>query len=71
MSKQKNPLDLIHETIFSLYDFKTLILNAPKKLDALKFLWYNFNEKGFLFFKRFQSGKWNTKNIQEKVKSYI
>ena len=50
MAKQKNPLDLLPETKFNLYDFKTLIVNAPNKLDAIKFLWDNFDEKGFILF---------------------
>lgn len=46
MAKQKNPLDLLPETKFNLFDFKTLIVNAPSKKDAIQFLWDNFDEKG-------------------------
>jgi hypothetical protein len=46
LSKLKNPLDCLPETKFNLYDFKTLIVNAPNKKDAIKFLWENFDHKG-------------------------
>ena len=57
MAKQKNPLDLLLETNFILYDFKAFIVNASNKLDAMNFLQENFDEKGFLFFLRFSFWK--------------
>ena len=44
--KAKNPLDCLPETKFNLYDFKTLIVNAPNKKDAIQFLWDNFDAQG-------------------------
>ncbi len=35
MAKQKNPLDSLPETKFNLFDFKTLIVNASSKKDAI------------------------------------
>jgi len=32
--KQKNPLDLLPPSNFNLFDFKTLIVNAPDKKSA-------------------------------------
>jgi len=49
--KAKNPLDCLPETKFNLYDFKTLIVNAPNKKDAIQFLWDNFDAQGFSFWK--------------------
>ena len=46
-AKAKNPLDLLPETSFGLYDFKTLIVNATDKKEAIKFLWDNFDAKGY------------------------
>jgi len=43
MAKKKNPLDLLPETKFNLFDFKTLIVNATDKKEAIKFLWDNFD----------------------------
>jgi hypothetical protein len=40
-------LDLLPETKFNLFDFKTLIVNAPSKKDAIQFLWDNFDENGY------------------------
>lgn len=44
-------MDLLPETKFNLFDFKTLIVNAPNKKDAIQFLWDNFDENGFSFWK--------------------
>lgn len=43
MAKKKNPLDLLPESKFNLFDFKTLIVNAADKKEAIKFLWDNFD----------------------------
>lgn len=51
MAKAKNPLDLLPETPFGLYDFKTLIVNAKDKKEAIKFLWDNFDQKGWSFWR--------------------
>ena len=51
MAKQKNPLDCLPETKFSLYDFKTLIVNAQDKKESIKFLWDNFDAQGFSFWR--------------------
>lgn len=39
------------ESKFDLFAFKTLYVNAPNKADALKFLWENWDENGFSFWK--------------------
>ena len=71
MAKQKNPLDLLPETKFNLFDFKTLIVNAPNKKDAIQFLWDNFDENGYYNNKLdFHSGESPIKNTREKVKNY-
>ena len=44
-------MDLLPETKFSLYDFKTLIVNSKDKKDAIKVLWENFDPNGFSFWK--------------------
>jgi len=51
MAKQKNPLDCLPATEFSLYDFKTQIVNDKNKIDSVNFLWENFDEKGFSFWR--------------------
>jgi len=47
MAKMKNPLDLLPETSFNLYDYKTLLVNAPNKMDAIEFLYKNIDNEGF------------------------
>jgi elongation factor 1-gamma len=47
--KKKNPLDLLPETKFNLFDFKTMIVNATDKKEAFKFLWDNYDAEGFSF----------------------
>jgi len=47
LKKKKNPLDLLPETRFNLFDFKTLFVNAKDKKDACKFLWDNLDTEGF------------------------
>lgn len=47
VKKEKNPLDLLPPSKFNLFDFKTLYVNAPNKLDALKFFWENFDNEGY------------------------
>tara|TARA_B110000503_G_C6993453_1_gene348375 strand:- start:393 stop:527 length:135 start_codon:yes stop_codon:yes gene_type:complete len=44
MATKKNPLDLLPESKFNLFDFKTLIVNAEDKLTAIDFLWQNFDD---------------------------
>lgn len=51
LKENKNPLDLLPETTFSLYDFKTLIVNSSDKKEAIDFLWKNFDNKGFSFWR--------------------
>lgn len=39
------------DTAFNFYDFKTLYVNAPKKQDALDFLWANWDANAFSFWR--------------------
>jgi len=45
--KSKNPLDDLPKSPFVLFDFKTLFVNAPDKLEALDFFWKNYDANGY------------------------
>ena len=44
MTKAKNPLDLLPPSPFNFFDFKTLIVNAKDKKEAIDFLFKNFDK---------------------------
>lgn len=44
-------MDLLPPTDFNFFDFKTLIVNAADKMEAIDFLWKNFDAKGFSLWK--------------------
>ena len=45
--KVVNPLDLLPPSSFNLFDFKTLLVNAADKKEAIKFLFDNFDSNGY------------------------
>lgn len=48
---KKNPLDLLPPTDFNFFDYKTLIVNAKDKKEAIQFLWDNVDVNGFSLWK--------------------
>jgi len=44
---EKNPLDSLPPSPFNLFDFKTLIVNAPSKKDAVKTFFEQFDPEGY------------------------
>lgn len=47
MKKEKNPLDLLPASTFNFFDYKTLFVNHPNKMEALDFFYKNFDAAGF------------------------
>jgi elongation factor 1-gamma len=45
--KLSNPLDSLPPSSFNLFDFKTLIVNAPNKKDAVKTFFEQFDPQGY------------------------
>lgn len=51
MAKAKNPLDLLPPSPFNFFDYKTMIVNAKDKKEAIDFLFKNFDKSGFSLWK--------------------
>lgn len=51
VGKDKNPLDLLPPTNLNFFDFKTMIVNAKDKKEAVNWLFNNFDHEGFSFWK--------------------
>lgn len=45
--KMGNPLDSLPQSAFSLFDFKTLFVNATDKMAAMKEFWETFDPAGY------------------------
>ncbi len=45
----KNPLDLLPPTSLNFFDFKTMIVNAKDKKEAVDWLFENFDHEGYCF----------------------
>jgi elongation factor 1-gamma len=46
LEKQKNPLDMLPPTNLNFFDFKTMIVNAKNKKEAIDWLFENFDHEG-------------------------
>jgi len=44
-------LDLLPATKFNLFDFKTEFVNSENVAETFKFLWENFDNEGYSFWK--------------------